>query len=131
MGDLPSTPYKARAALRSPGVAVLVALLVALGVAGTASAMGRTTLVVGYVSAGAPVSGATLSAHAPFGRRLKLREKSDADGFFTLVLPGMPSSVRIVAGGGTVMGERVSGSLQAIVPHPGPVQDVFITRPRR
>ncbi len=124
--DVPSRPVKARAAVWSAGLAVLVALLFPLGVARAASAKGRTTLVAGYVSAGAPVSGASLSFYGPSGRRVKLREKSDADGFFTLVLPGSPRSVRIVASGGAVGGERVDGSLQAIVPRPGPSQDVFV-----
>ena len=110
----------------SARLAVLVALLVPLAVADTASAEGRTGLVVGYVSAGAPVSGARLSVYAPSGRRLKLRETSDADGFFTLVLPGRLSWVRMVASGGTVKGQSVNGSLEAIVSHPSPVPDVFI-----
>jgi hypothetical protein len=124
--DVPSRPDRARAAMCSAGLAVLLALLLPLGVARTASAKGRTTLVAGYVSAGAPVSGANLSVYGPSGRRMKLREKTDADGFFTLVLRGSPHSLRIVANGGAVGDERVDGSLQAIVRHPGPAVDVFV-----
>lgn len=113
--------------------AVVAAVLVLLGTAGTAYGRGRTTLVVGYVSAGAPVSGARLTVFTPSGRRLKLPQKrdaqeSDADGYFVLVLPGRPSSVRVVATGGSVRGERIDGSLQAIVVRPG-VNDVVVIDP--
>jgi hypothetical protein len=126
-----SIPVAVRGRLWCAGVAALASLLVALGLAGSASGKGRTTLVVGYVSAGAPVNGARLSVYTADGRRLRLQEKrptpkSDADGFFVLVLPGRPGLVRLVASGGSVSGGKVNGSLEAILPHPGPARDVFV-----
>ena len=120
--------------LRTLTAAVVAAAAAALllGAPGAAIAKRRTTLVVGYVSAGAPVRGATLTALGPSGRRLTLLEKraaqkTDAAGFFVLVLQGTPRSVLILATGGSARARRVGGSLQALVPHPGVDQTVFIT----
>ena len=49
-----------------------------LGLAGTAYGKGRTTTVVCYVSAGAPVRGASLSVYGAWGRRLRLGGKRHA-----------------------------------------------------
>lgn len=117
--------------VRHAAFAAVAVLLVLLGVASTADAKGRTTLVGGYVSAGSPVKGASLSIYGPSGSRLTLRNKrgalkSDAQGFFVLVLPGQPRSVRVVATGGTVKGRKLHGSLQAIVQNPRLAQSAFI-----
>lgn len=116
---------------RYPAAVILATSLGLLGLAATAYGKGRTTVVAGYVSAGAPVNGASVSVYGPAGRRMRLREKragarSDAQGFFVLVLPGRPGLVRVVASGGRAGGQRVKGSLQAIIRHPGLADDAFL-----
>lgn len=117
--------------LRRPLLVVVAVVVASLGVVAPAYGRGDTTLLAGYVSAGAPVNGARLTAYDSSGHRLRMREKrnalkSDVDGFFLIVLRGHPASVRIVASGGTVAGQRIDGSLQAIVHDPGLARDVFI-----
>ena len=110
------------------GLAMVGGLLVLLCLAGSAYGKARTTDVVCYVSAGAPVKGASVRVFSLSGRRLKLRHaaRSDADGFVTLVLRGRPRVVRVIARGGVVKGQRVVGSLRAIVRHPGLKHDAYI-----
>jgi hypothetical protein len=110
------------------GLIGLMALAIA---AADASAARRTTRIVGYASAGSPISGATLRVYGPSGRRLKLLEKraarkTTADGFFDLVVPGRPSKVRVVAGGVKVRHEHVKGTLELIVLRPGIAKDVYV-----
>src|SRR5918995_1283879 len=103
------------AGLRCWCLALLVALPVLLDVAETAQGKDRSTRVVGYVSAGSPVRGASLSAYGPSGHRLKVRgesaETSNANGFFHLVVAGRPSVVRLFANGGGHRGHQIEGSL--------------------
>jgi hypothetical protein len=112
-------------------LSVLVGASLLLGTAGVADAKSRATHVVGYVSAGAPISGASLRVYGPSGGRLALRTrgaaaKSNANGFFYLVVRGRPSTVRVVARGGTYRRHRLKGSLEAIVPDPGLDRTVYV-----
>ncbi len=116
-----STPTSAGWRWRCLPVPVAVVLL--LGAAGAAQAKTRTTPVVGYVSAGAPVGGARMSVYGPSGRPLQLRTKRSAartnvNGFFHLVVAGRPKLVRVVARGGKLKRRKVRGSLQAFVRRP-------------
>lgn len=124
-------PTSISAGLRWCCLPVLLALSLLLCAASSAGAKPRTSQVVGYVSAGAPVSGARMSAFAPSGKRLKLRTKRAAartnrNGFFHIVVSGKPKLVRLVARGGKVRRHKVKGSLQAFVRRPSIDRSVYV-----
>jgi hypothetical protein len=110
------------------GLAVVGGLLVLLCLAGSAYGKARSTTMVSYVSAGAPVKGAQVRVVGPSGRQLKLLRatRTDANGFVTLVFRGRPQMVRVIARGGVAKHQRVVGSLRAIVRHPGLKHDAYV-----
>src|SRR6476646_1193952 len=113
------------------GAIGLIGLLV-IALPGVAGAKARTTRIVGHVSAGTPIKGATVRVYDPTGRRrLKVIAKrsvakTTSDGFFDLVVAGRPKKVRLVATGVKVREEHVKGTLDVFIVRPGIAKDVYI-----
>ena len=112
------------------GAIGLIGLLV-VALPGVAAAKARTTRIVGHVSAGSPIKGATVRVYGPTGRRLKVIAKrsvakTTSDGFFDLVVAGRPKKVRLVATGVKVREEHVKGTLDVFIVRPGIAKDVYI-----
>jgi hypothetical protein len=136
MGAMANERRQTRVGWLIPALGVVGALLLFFGLAGSAygkghKTKGRHTLLVTYVSAGAPVRGARLSVYGRSGKRLALHmprrdRTTDARGYVVLVVPGRPRQVRVVARGGVVKHHRVDGWLQAIVRHPTLKHDVYV-----
>lgn len=112
------------------GAIGLIGLLV-VALPGVAAAKARTTRIVGHVSAGTPIKGATLRVYGPTGHRLKILPKrsvarTTGDGFFDIVVAGRPKKVRLVATGVKVRQEHVQGTLDLFVVRPSIAKTVYV-----
>ncbi len=97
-----------------PCAVTLVSLAGLLGCAGgdDTAADPKPGIVSGYVTAGAPVTGAQIRVVDDEGRVLgRGRRPSSSDGFFFVDVPRLPRKCRVVAQGGRLGGRPVSGEL--------------------
>ena len=97
-----------------PCAVTLVSLAGLLGCAGgdDTAADPKPGIVSGYVTAGAPVTGAQIRVVDDEGRVLgRGRRPSTSDGFFFVDVPRLPREFRVVAQGGRLGGRPVGGEL--------------------